>query len=1029
MNIRMKNSVRLRSTILLLLLIIVISSSYIFISKVFALDSTPIMGSAVSVNTGNDIFFSSEIYDANVVISDPDPDNSNIRTISGYAWSQDLGWIKFTAGESPGVFVNYTTGAVTGSAYVINSGHLLDFTNYQSNVVVNTSTGIFTGYVWSQDIGWIDFGTTEVYVGDTLAPNNASVITGYTDDSQVKEITSSQTNLYSYTSPYFEWEVPIDPSTQGHGYTSSGIYGYYVYWGPNNTALPSSSGIFQEENYITVSVSENQPHYLRIQAVDNQGNIYTNIDEEYTLFEYHTDLINPTNVKYITTPSGTFSSVNDMFFSWPSLAGVTSTDDNGVLGWQYSINSVSNWTGTVTSERFGFEYLPFQDSEFTYTLDSEKDSVIVGNNIIYFRTVDIAGNFSSYVTGAISFGGLAPSFPSESIVTVSPDTNTSNEFALSWPAANADGDRIIKEYYYMINTNPPATYETLSNNSSLYKRVLGTTVPTTVLRGSLQGSNEIFVVAVDNQNGYSQSYAIRGTFNLDSELPDPIRNLSLSDISIKSVGLWRASLNWEEPSYKGDGDLTYTIQRSENGTSWTTIATTKGLSYTDTLAQSKLYYYQVGSSDSTDESLANPTLSNIVSSTIQGRYTQPAEIISGAVLTNISTRHANISWNTNRESDTKVMYGVKSGEYFEEEAYNSKQTTEHNIKLNNLEADTIYYFKAKWTDEDGNTGITQEISFKTDPMPKVLSSNIDRVGLDYAIVTFEVYGATKASVLYGKNLSYVDLKEVNTSTAKSSYSIMITDLQDGTTYNYKIRLTDIEGYIYDSIENHIFTTPPRPKLSNIRVQELKEVASPTVMFSWESNTKVNSIVRYKQDGSSELDKVNMEYTSGLHEMEISGLIPESGYTAYVEGLDQLGNRAISEQIRFTTETDTRPPKISNVKIEEDLLSRSAQAERSRSAQLIITWETDEPATSRVEFGEGSMGIYSSSSKIDQELRTKHLVIISGLTPSKVYSLQIVSADSAENTSKYGPLVSITQKSSSTVFETVLSTISDIFKIF
>jgi len=178
-----------------------------------------------------------------------------------------------------------------------------------------------------------------------------------------------------------------------------------------------------------------------------------------------------------------------------------------------------------------------------------------------------------------------------------------------------------------------------------------------------------------------------------------------------------------------------------------------------------------------------------------------------------------------------------------------------------------------------------------------------------------------------------------------------------------------------------------------------------------------------------MDKVNMEYIKGLHEMEISGLKPQTEYIAYVEGVDQLGNKAISEGIRFTTETDTRPPKIFNVKVEEDLLSRTVQTEKSRSAQLIVTWETDEPATSRVEFGEGSMGIYSSSSKIDQNLRTKHLVIISGLTPSKVYSLQVVSSDSVGNTAKYGPLVSITPKSNNTVLETVLGTIANIFKIF
>lgn len=991
------------------------------------------MGSAISINTGNQIYFTSEVYGANVVISDPDSENSNRRTISGYAWSHDLGWIKFTTGETAGVFVDYSTGNVSGSAYVMNTTKILDFTNYGSNVNINPTNGKFSGYVWSQDIGWINFGSDDVYVEDSLAPNNVLQVEGYTSDDKTKDITSSNSLVYNHTEPYFEWETPIDPSSESHGYSSSGISGYYVYWGPSDTALPTASGIFQEEKYFTANVSENRTYYLRIQAVDNRGNIYTNQEEDYTYFEYNVDLNSPTNVKYVVTPSGTFGSVNDMFFSWPSSAGVTSTDENGILGWQYSINDVNSWTGPIDSQRFGFSYLPFEESIYTYKFTDTKDSVkiLTGNNIIYFRTIDSAGNFSNYVTGGIAFGGLAPKFPLESTVSVTPETNISNEFALSWPSAIADDDRTIKKYYYMVNTNPPATYATLTSNSSIYVPIDTTSVQTSMLRGAIKDSNIVYVVAVDNLNGYSQSNAISGTFTLNSSLPDPVQNLSLADTSIKSVNLWRASLNWEEPSYKGNGDLTYTVQRSLNGNTWTTIGTTKGTSYVDTLSANGLYYYQIGASDSTDTSIENPTFSAMINSDIQGRYTEPAKLISGVVLSSISTKHSTISWVTERESDTKIMYGITSGQYFEEEAYTSAQTTNHEIKLNNLEAETLYYFKAKWTDEDGNTGMSQEISFKTDPTPKVISSKVERVGLDYALISFETEGATKASVLYGKNLSYTGLKETNTSIAKSKYSVIVGDLEDGVTYNYKIRLSDIEGYIYDSIENHTFLTPPRPKVSNVRIQELKDVSSPTVVFSWESNTEVNSIVRYREDisGKSELDKIDMKYNKGLHEMELSGLNAETPYIAYVEGIDQLGNKTVSEAINFTTKTDTRPPKIFNVKIEEDLLSRTVQTEKSRSAQFVVTWETDEPSTSKVEFGEGSTGIYSSSSKIDQDLRTKHLVIISGLTPSKVYSLQIVSSDTAENTSKYGPLVSITPKLNNTVLETVLGTIANIFKIF
>jgi len=583
----------------------------------------------------------------------------------------------------------------------------------------------------------------------------------------------------------------------------------------------------------------------------------------------------------------------------------------------------------------------------------------------------------------------------------------------------------------MVNSTPPATYETLISNSSLYIPVQGTSVSKRMLTGAIKGENIVYVIAVDNENGYSPSNYIQGKFTLNSTLPDPVTDLSIADTSIKDAKLWRASITWSEPVYKGDGKLTYIVQRSFNGIDWTTVGSTTGITYSDIVPSSRLYYYRVGVMDGTDQSKDNPTFSISISAMIEGRYTQPAQLVSEVEIANLGTRKATIVWVTERNSDTKISYGLTSGEYFEEEAYNSKQVTEHEITLNNLQPETTYYFKAKWTDSDGNTGESQEISFRTADSPQVYSSKVDMVGLNYAVISFEVFGATSASVIYGRSFAYTAQKEINTSPTRSKYSIVLDGLDDGVQYSYKIRLMDAEGYIYDSIENNTFTTPPKPKISNVRVQEIREVASPTVVFSWDTNTHTNSIVRYREDiqDSREIDKVDMKMVKGEHKMEISGLVPTTNYIAYVEGVDDYGNRAVSEVVRFTTQTDTRPPKIFNVKVEQDLLGRSIQTDRSRSAQLIVSWETDEPATSKVNFGEGGAGVYTSSSRMDQELRTNHLVIVSGLTPSKVYSLEIESGDDSGNISKYGPLVSITQKSSNSVLETILNSISNIFNIF
>jgi hypothetical protein len=119
--------------------------------------SLAIIGRAVST-TGVYLDFAN--YNANVRV------NWSTGDFSGYAFSEDVGWVAFGTddnAEGP-VHVNPSTGVVTGKAKVISTGAFLDFTSYNSNVTVNTSNGVLSGYVWSEDVGWLNFGDSGVSV-------------------------------------------------------------------------------------------------------------------------------------------------------------------------------------------------------------------------------------------------------------------------------------------------------------------------------------------------------------------------------------------------------------------------------------------------------------------------------------------------------------------------------------------------------------------------------------------------------------------------------------------------------------------------------------------------------------------------------------------------------------------------------------------------------------------------------------------------------------------------------------------------
>ncbi len=307
-----------------------------------------------------------------------------------------------------------------------------------------------------------------------------------------------------------------------------------------------------------LSLTTNKKYFFSIKAIDPSGNIWEGVSQEYQdLIQFRYDNSPPSNVMYISTPSTDFGNVNDMFFNWPITGASQATDDqSAILGWQYAINSSAseNWKGTDTHSKLGIQYIPLEGvTEGLLNLTGERDgsSVVIGNNTIYFRAIDNAGNVSTYVTGGINYGGAAPEFPAESVVTINPTTSISNSFSLSWPEAiPGDGDE-IESYYYMINTQPPSSLSTLRANSNIYIPTTQLNVPAGKLVGAVKGTNNVYVVAVDNQENYSPTKAIHGTFQLNSTYPDAPLNLSAADLSIKDSELWRVALTWKSQDIKG----------------------------------------------------------------------------------------------------------------------------------------------------------------------------------------------------------------------------------------------------------------------------------------------------------------------------------------------------------------------------------------------------------------------------------------------------------------------------------------------
>ena len=159
-----------------------------------------------------------------------------------------------------------------------------------------------------------------------------------------------------------------------------------------------------------------------------------------------------------------------------------------------------------------------------------------------------------------------------------------------------------------------------------------------------------------------------------------------------------------------------------------------------------------------------------------------------------------------------------------------------------------------------------------------------------------------------------------------------------------------------------------------------------------------------------------------HSVIISGLLDDTEYQFLVKGMDKYGNVAVSDIQHYTTPFDTRPAKIENFDIEY----RVVGAGRTAVVNLIVSWQTDEPTTTQVEWGPGLKFTYPNKTPKDTTLKTNHIVVIRDLRPESIYYARAVVQDKANNTTKSNPISFVTPQAPKSALDLVLDVFEDYF---
>ncbi|MCP4277797.1 MAG: S8 family serine peptidase, partial [Gammaproteobacteria bacterium] len=357
---------------------------------------------------------------------------------------------------------------------------------------------------------------------------------------------------------------------------------------------------------------------------------------------------------------------------------------------------------------------------------------------------------------------------------------------------------------------------------------------------------------------------------------------------------------------------------------------------------------------------------------------------------NIDHYSARVNWETDSLSSGQVRFGLSESQLNLSES-DPDFTSIHNVVLNNLTPDTLYYLQVDAFNSEGLTTTSNIISFSTTIIPpvtvtppKIIAGPIVKyITNNSAVIEWETDKVSDSLVVFSGGTEFSDV------TLTTKHSVLVTELTPSTNYSTLVSSKDEYGNSSEALPAN-FTTlgigdPIWPKF----------ISGPTVFsidynrftVSFCADEPVTAVVSISTAGS-ELPDYILDEASVCHELDVTGLTSNTLYTIEVSITDLAGNGPVTAGVTAKTleEIDIAPPIITGP-IVTDITTSTA----------IVRWTTNEVATSGVSYTDGN----SSNAINYEELVIEHIVYLSGLTPSTTYTLTASSTDAVGN----GPTVS------------------------
>ncbi|PLX27606.1 hypothetical protein C0581_03340 [Candidatus Parcubacteria bacterium] len=416
---------------------------------------------------------------------------------------------------------------------------------------------------------------------------------------------------------------------------------------------------------------------------------------------------------------------------------------------------------------------------------------------------------------------------------------------------------------------------------------------------------------------------------------------TISNIATSSISTQGATITWDTDELSNS-----TVGYSTNAatfTSETGVATMldsssesgqHSVSLTG-LTPNTLYYFKTISIDPS---------SNTASSTNGGDgytfTTLDGASISGVAVDSTQNTSAVITWNTDIAAESSVFYSVNSDMSSAIEISSATEVTEHTISLTGLIAGTEYYFYVT-SGVASDTNASSYYTFTTtndSSAPTFSTVTTTLVTDDDAIFTWTTNEAATSKLEYGTSSGSYTTSTSENSSLDINHVVSISDLLNNTTYYYHVISADGSGNRATSTEYSFTTLEILTEESEVVLREnaaeesgeesvvcsgggggttiiiegdtvapailntsIGDITASTAQFFWETDEMGDSIVEFGKTNALGDIAGTFDIVSN-HEVTLNDLTSGSQYYYRVTTADDSGNRAMSDQKTFSTES-------------------------------------------------------------------------------------------------------------------------------